>query len=116
MGLNNQEKARKKQLYENLFGNRTVEDQSVNRQWTIQADDVPEFLRLAAQSHLSLYHYTSLKSLQLMLKNGTLLLSNVPRLNDLREVGTGLNMRRLKKTYVASFCYADRESVAMWWM
>lgn len=70
---------------------------------------------MAARSHKAFYHYTSLDALVKMLWGNSLRLTNVKGLNDLRE-GGGKGRKALERTYVASFGWTARESVAMWWM
>lgn len=112
MALTSSEKATKKELQKRLF----VKDPHVGR--SIEGNTLsmmPEFLRLAAHSHISFFHYTSLQSLEGMLTNKSLLLTNVASLNDLRE-GDNNAFEEADRTYVASFGWSNRESIAMWWM
>lgn len=116
MGMTNKEKARKKVLFEKLFVEHTYEAGEIERKVT--PAEVREFLRLAAKSHRTFYHYTSLEALVKMLEGESgpsLRLSRLGGLNDLREKA-GKASKLLARTYVASFTWTARESVAMWWM
>lgn len=113
MGMTREEQARKKELYEKLFMKPSHKDWK--GKGPAMASEVPVFLRLAAKSHKAFYHYTSLDALEKMLEKTSLRLTNMAGLNDLRE-GGGSGQEALERTYVASFGWSIRESVAMWWM
>jgi hypothetical protein len=113
MGMTREEQARKKELHEKLFLKPT--DRDWENKGPVSPSEVPEFLRLAAKSHKAFYHYTCLDALEKMLEKTSLRLTSMNRLNDLRE-GNGIEQAVLERTYVASFGWSIRESVAMWWM
>ena len=113
MGLNNEEKARKKELEDNLFKERPKEEDTDHLRWRVRKPEVREFLRLAARSHKYLFQYTDLNALKGMLESRRLWLTRATDLNDMKEFEGDEDPRR---AYVASFTMTHLENVAMWWM
>ena len=68
MGMTRKDQERKRELFQKLFGKPPHGDESLAG--VDRREEVPEFLRLAAQSHKVFYHYTKLDSLLDMLKGG----------------------------------------------
>ena len=113
MGLNSEEKARKRELEDNLFKERPKEEKTDHLRWRVRPKEVLDFLRLAARSHNCLFQYTDLKALKGMLSNRKLWLTRATDLNDMKEFE---GYRTPRNAYVASFTMTQRENMAMWWM
>lgn len=113
MGLNNEEKARKKELEDNLFKERPKEENTEHLRWRVRPKEVLDFLRLAAQSHNYLFQYTDLHALKGMLSSRKLWLTRATDLNDMKEFE---GYRTPRNAYVASFTMTHRENMGMWWM
>lgn len=113
MSLNTEEKARKKELEDNLFKERPKEEKTEHLRWHVRPKEVLDFLRLAARSHQYLFQYTDLNALKGMLSSRKLWLTRATDLNDMKEFA---GYRTPRNAYVASFTMTHRENMGMWWM
>ena len=113
MGMTKEEKARKKELEDNLFKKRPTKEATEHLRWRVSMPEVREFLRLAARSHRCFFQYTDLNALKGMLKKRRLWLTRATELNDMKEFDGEEDPRN---AFVASFTMTHRENVAMWWM
>lgn len=77
--------------------------------------DLVNFAQISALSHRNFYHYTTIETLEAILSNKTLRLTNANFMNDQQELRKG-NAQYWDRTYLSCFCYGDSESVAMWTM
>lgn len=91
----------------------------------VTGSDVERFLQLAGLSHKKYYQYTTLDSLEKMLKSGKVYLTLAADLNDRIECLVPGGKSRSspdgsaslpERTYMACFGFGGQESMAMWWL
>ena len=77
-------------------------------------EELKQYLEDKGKGHRPFFHYTTLETLQGMLKNRRLFLTRMDKLNDAMECNAA--PERKKRVYIASFSFGRPESVAMWYM
>ena len=83
------------------------------------ADGLVRFLKNHVTDHKFLYHFTTAKSLQCILRNRTWRFSSAEKMNDLHEYKVKIsssNSDVYKKIYSTCFSFGDEDNIAMWAM
>ena len=66
---------------------------------------------------MKLYHYTSIETLALILKNGTIKFNRLDTVDDLEEAGyTSDGMQLGKYMFVSCWTKSSEENIALWSM